>query len=149
MQLAEDYLADNLHDKFIMGLCNECLLQQLLTQDYTKSLEDLFQLASMFEAAERKAFKCLEVSSDSQKKLPLVAIKNIQTHKGSKNQPRTRWYGKHQQQNGSKQPQQFQDTKGKCASCGGDHTCLTCRFLKAKCHFCMWKSWPHCLSLWV
>ena len=133
---SEDYLADNLRDKFVMGLRNERLLQQLLTQDHTKSLEDLFQLASTFEAAEREAVKRAEASSDSQKESPVAAIKNAQTHKGSQNQPCTKWYGKRRQQNGPKQPQQFRDTKGKCASCGGDHTRSTCRFLKAKCHFC-------------
>ena len=36
-----------------MGLKNECLLQQLLTKDHKKPLEELFQLASTFEAAEK------------------------------------------------------------------------------------------------
>ena len=34
-------LEDNIHDKFVMGLQNECLLQQLLTQDHKKPLEEL------------------------------------------------------------------------------------------------------------
>ena len=46
-------LADNLRDKFVMGLRNERILQQLLTQDHTKSLDELFQLATTIEAAER------------------------------------------------------------------------------------------------
>ena len=32
-------LADNIHDKFVMSLRNECLLQQLLSQDHKKPLE--------------------------------------------------------------------------------------------------------------
>ena len=47
----------NLCDKFVMGLHNERLLQQLLTQDHTKSLNQLFQLAATFEAAENEALK--------------------------------------------------------------------------------------------
>ena len=38
----EAQLADNLRDKFVMGLYNERLLQQLLTHDHKKPLEDLF-----------------------------------------------------------------------------------------------------------
>ena len=41
---SEGYLADNLHEKSVMGLQNEWLLQQLLTQDHTKSLDNLFRL---------------------------------------------------------------------------------------------------------
>ena len=48
----EAQLADNLRDKFVMGLYSECLLQQLLTHDHKKSLKDLFQHALTFEAAE-------------------------------------------------------------------------------------------------
>ena len=48
----EAQLADNLRDKFVMGLYNERLLQQLLTHDHKKSLEDLFQHTLMFKATE-------------------------------------------------------------------------------------------------
>ena len=53
----EAQLADNLRDKFVMGLYNERLLQQLLTHDHKKSLEDLFQHALTFEAAEQESLK--------------------------------------------------------------------------------------------
>ena len=61
-QWSEEYLADNLRDKFVMGLQNERLLQQLLTQDHTKSLDDLFQLAITFEAAERETVQRSQTS---------------------------------------------------------------------------------------
>ena len=51
---SEQHLEDNLQDKFIMGLRNECLLQQLLTQDHMKPLAELMELAHIFEAAENK-----------------------------------------------------------------------------------------------
>jgi len=44
-QWEEAALGENLRDKFAMGLRNERLLQQLLTQDHTKSLDQLIQLA--------------------------------------------------------------------------------------------------------
>ena len=37
----EVQLADNIHETFVMGLQNECLLQQLLSQDHKKPLEEL------------------------------------------------------------------------------------------------------------
>ena len=49
----EEQLAENLRDKFVMELHNKCLLQQLLTQDHKKSLDDLFRLAQTAEAAEK------------------------------------------------------------------------------------------------
>ena len=51
----EAQLADNLRDKFVMGLYNERLLQQLPTHDHKKSLEGLFQHALTFEAAEQES----------------------------------------------------------------------------------------------
>ena len=58
-------LDNNIHDKFIMGLHNEYLLQQLLSQDHKKPLDDLLELAHTFKAA-----KCelLKVASDSDKR---------------------------------------------------------------------------------
>ena len=50
-------LEDNIHDKFVMGLRNERLLQQVLTQDHNKPLEDLVELARVFEAAEHESLK--------------------------------------------------------------------------------------------
>ena len=54
---SEEHLEGNLWDKFVMGLRNERLLQQLLTQDHTKPLADLLELARTFEAAERETLK--------------------------------------------------------------------------------------------
>jgi len=45
-------LADNLRDRFVMSLKNERLLEQLLTKDHMKPLEELFQLALTFIGAE-------------------------------------------------------------------------------------------------
>ena len=81
MPVAEGYLADNLHDKFVMGLRNERLLQQLLTQDHTKSLDDLFQLAVTFEAAKRETVQLSQTNvtgSDS----VVSAVKNPRPYKG-------------------------------------------------------------------
>ena len=61
----EAQLADNLRDKFVMGLYNERLLQQLLTHDHKKSLEDLFQHALTFEAAEQESLKRAETPTDN------------------------------------------------------------------------------------
>ena len=61
----EAQLADNLRDKFVMGLYNEHLLQQLLTHDHKKSLEDLFQHALTFEAAEQESLKHAETPTDN------------------------------------------------------------------------------------
>ena len=46
-----------------MGLCSERLLQQLLTQDHKKPLDDLFQLAITVETAEKESFTRAEDSS--------------------------------------------------------------------------------------
>ena len=54
---SEEHLGENLRDKFVMGLRNERLLQQLLTQDHKKPLADLLELAGTFEAAEREIVK--------------------------------------------------------------------------------------------
>ena len=51
----ESQLAENIRNKFVMGLRNECLLQQLLSQDHKKALEELLELACTFEAAEHES----------------------------------------------------------------------------------------------
>ena len=61
----EPQIADNLRDKFVMGLKNECLLQQLLTKDHKKPLEEFFQLALMFKAANKESLKRADTSSAS------------------------------------------------------------------------------------
>jgi len=53
----EAQLAENICNKFMMGLQNECLLQQLLSQDHKKALEELLELADTFEAAEHESLK--------------------------------------------------------------------------------------------
>ena len=50
----EAQLVNNLRDKFMIGLYNKHLLQQLLTHDHKKSLKDLFQHPLTFKAAELK-----------------------------------------------------------------------------------------------
>ena len=52
-----EQLADNICNKFVMGLRNERLLQQFLMQDHKKPLEELLELARVFEAAEHKSLK--------------------------------------------------------------------------------------------
>ena len=61
---SEQHLEDNLRDKFVMGLQNERLLQQLLTQDHTKPLAKLMELAHTFEAAEKETFKRVHSKSN-------------------------------------------------------------------------------------
>ena len=95
-----------------MGLRNERLLQQLLTQDHTKSLDELFQLAATFEAAESETVQRTE-SSASGSDSTVSALKNPRHYRGYQNKqaglPR-----KHQ--NGSKQQTRGQpQTQTKCA----------------------------------
>ena len=55
-ELTEAQLAENICEKFVMGLHNECLFQKLLSQDH-KTLEELLELAHTFEAAEHESLK--------------------------------------------------------------------------------------------
>ena len=80
---SEEHLADNLRDKFVMGLRNERILQQLLTQDHTKSLDELFQLATTIEAAERETVKRSEVDHTTEESL-VSALRNPWPPKGTK-----------------------------------------------------------------
>ena len=59
----EEQLVNNLRDKFVMGLHNERLLQQLLTQDHKKPLDDLFRFAQTVEAAEKESLRRADNSS--------------------------------------------------------------------------------------
>ena len=131
-QWSEGYLADNLRDKFVMGLRNERILQYLLTQDHTKSLDELFQLATTTEAAERETVKRSEVDRTTEDGGAISiqsALRNPRLTKGTQN--RQAELPRRQQQRTSKK----QHT-GKCASCGGDHARKACRFISAKCHNC-------------
>lgn len=49
----------------MMGLYNEHLLQQLLTHDHKKLLEDLLQHAFTFEAMEQESFKRADTPMDN------------------------------------------------------------------------------------
>ena len=76
-QWSEGYLADNLRDKFVMGLRNERILQQLLTQDHTKSLNELFQLATTIEAAEQETVKRSEVDLTAEEEPSVSALEKF------------------------------------------------------------------------
>ena len=128
-QWSEGYLADNLRDKFVMGLRNERILQQLLTQDHTKSLDELFQLATTIEAAERETVKRSEVDRTTEEEPSVSALRNSQPPKGTQNK-QSRLPRRQQQRAPRKQH------TDKCASCGGNHARKTCRFISAKCHNC-------------
>ena len=122
----EPQITDNLRDKFVMGLKNERLLQQLLTKDHKKPLEELFQLALTFEAAEKESLKRADASSASEG-ATVGATRNGRNFK---------------QRSGSqgrkKPPHQTSGTNSShsCASCGGNHLRSNCKFRNAKCHSC-------------
>ena len=124
-------LADNLRDKFVMELYSERLLQQLLTHDHKKSLEDLFQHALTFEAAEQESLKHAETSTD-----------NTTTVNALNQQPRKNRSDKATKtsHNSSKQPSERKARQSaeqySCSSCGENHPRSTCRFRSAKCHRC-------------
>ena len=120
-------MADNLRDKFVMGLRNERILQQLLTQDHTKSLDELFQLATTIEAAERETVKRSGVDRITEEEPSVSALRNSRPPKGTQN--KQSGLPRRQQQRAPRK--QHTD---KCASCGGDHARKTCRFISAKCH---------------
>ena len=69
---SEEHLGENLRDKFVMGLQNERLLQQLLMQDHRKPLADLLELAGTFEAAEQEIVK----HSNADRSESTVAVSN-------------------------------------------------------------------------
>jgi len=120
-------LADNLRDRFVMGLKNERLLQQLLTKDHKKPLEILFQLALTFEAAERESLKRADSSSANSNSVAATT-----KHKHPKQRAGI---------SASKKPPLPRQSSGTnvtvlCASCGGNHLRSTCKFRNAKCHSC-------------
>ena len=62
-----------------MGLQNKRLLQQLLTQDHNKSLDDLFQLAVTFEAAKCETVHRSELSANGSD-YTVSGVKNPRPH---------------------------------------------------------------------
>ena len=77
---SEEHLGENLHDKFVMGLQNKRLLQQLLMQDHKKPLADLLELVGTFKAAECKTIK----QSDADQSEGTVAVNNARQQGQSK-----------------------------------------------------------------
>ena len=114
-----EQLADNIRDKFVMGLRNERLLQQLLTQDHKKPLEELLELARVFEAAEHESLKRV----DADKKEDNVAVTKSGGTRVARKATQRSSGGKNQQ-------------SSRCASCGGEHPRSTCQFCNAKCWKC-------------
>ena len=97
-QWSEGYLTDNLRDKFVMGLRNERLLQQLLTQDHTKSLDDLFQLAVTFEVAKRKTVQRSQTNVTGSD-FAVSAVKNPRPYKGNQSKQQSGLSRKQQTRN--------------------------------------------------
>ena len=110
---SEHHLEDNLRDKFVMGLRNERLLQQLLTQDHTKPLAELMELAHTFEAAERETFKRVDTSNSESS----VAASKAKAQGHLKSNRRRQGEKQLAQSSPSGNFQSLQ-----CASCGGEHS---------------------------
>lgn len=122
---SEEHLEGNLRDKFVMGLRNERLLQQLLTQDHKKPLTELLELASTFEAAERESFKRADAATRSETTVAAASKSKSPGQSKSQKHTRRRPVGNQQsvQTTGNQQP------PPSCASCGGEHFRSSCRFL--------------------
>ena len=125
---SEDQLSENLQDKFLMGINNERLLQQLLTQYHRKALDDLVEIARTFEVAEKESLRRAEDSSTSNPSTVSVAATNSKATKKTVPSQPTRGNSKRQNSQSGR--------TGQCASCGGNHWRSTCRFRNAKCHKC-------------
>ena len=127
----EAQLAENICNKFMMGLQNECLLQQLLSQDHKKALEELLELARTFEAAEHESLK--RADNDHGKKesdAGTVAATGKQPRSGkSQNFPKS-------QRTAKTKGTSLQPASKPCASCGGAHLRSTCRFRNVTCRHC-------------
>ena len=102
--------------------------QQLLTQDHTKTLNELFQLAATFEKAENEAIQRVRSPSVIASISDATVSKNTQTHKGSQSKL-TGLPGKYSKEQTKSQ------TQTKCVSCG-DHSKKTYRFYNVKCDHC-------------
>ena len=100
-----------------MGLHNECLLQQLFTQDNKKPFDEIFRFSQTVEAAEKELLRWADDSSTASS----VAVMN----KLLKKKPVL--------------PSQRNCQPGaakQCSSCGGNHFHSTCQFRNSKCHKC-------------
>ena len=86
-QWSEGYLADNLRDKFVMGLRNERILQQLYSRRITQNrwMNSSMQLATTIEAAERETVKRSEVDRTTEEELSVSALRNSRPPKGTQN----------------------------------------------------------------
>ena len=112
----------------MMGLYNEHLLQQLLTHDHKKSLEDLFQHALTFKAAEQESLKHAEAPMDNT--TTVNALKQELRKKRSARATINQNSGR-EVQNTRQSNEQYT-----CSSCGANHPRSICRFRNAKCHRC-------------
>ena len=121
-----EHLENNLRDKFVMGLRNERLLQQLLMQDHRKPLTELVELAHTFKAAERESLKRVDTNKSDATVAASSKAKSQGQLKSTKSN-RQRPVGDHQATGNS--PLQ-------CTSCGGEHSRNNCRFRNAKCRKC-------------
>ena len=126
---SEEHLGENLCDEFVMGLQNERLLQQLLTQYHRKPLADLLALAGTFEAAERETVK----HSDTNQSEGTVAVSNTKQQGQSKQRKSTQCRLREDRQS---TPGSGQQQLPKHSSCGGEHFHSSCRFRNAKCQKC-------------
>ena len=124
---SEEHLEDNFRDKFVMGLRNERLLQQLLTQDHMKPLVELIELTQTFEAAERESLKRV----DANKHETTVAASKTRSQGHSNTSSRCPASEQKSTQAGNGSPRSLH-----CASCGGEHSRNTCRFRNVKCRKC-------------
>ena len=129
----EAQLADNLRDKFVMGLYNERLLQQLLTHDHKKSLEDLFQHALTFEAAEQESLKRAETADNTS---TVNALNQQPRRNRSAKATTNRNSNKHPAERKIQNAEQQYQCPRECSSCGANHPRSTCRYRNAKCHRC-------------
>lgn len=116
-----------------MGLRNERLLQQLLTQDHKKPLTELMELAHTFEAAERESLKCVETNR-SEATVAAAGKAKSQGHSKSSKSTRRRSGG--DQQGVPAAATGNSQWPLRCASCGAEHSRNNCRFRNAKCRKC-------------
>ena len=128
----EDYFQENLRDTFVMGLHSECLLQQLLTQGYTKTLDETFELAATFETAKHESLKraedCQTSNSNADSTISVVERQSNKNYKSTdthSKQPVVCHHSKHMSQKSCT-----------CDSIGGNHQGSVCHFRHAKCCPC-------------